>query len=183
MILGFIGNMGSGKTLSAVYLLSYFRKEYKIYTNMKNFKFNNGLITDPIFFLNETSNEKKIIFLDEIDLYSEARRSTSRENVLLSYLIFQSRKINSHFIWTAQVFGSVDIRIRDLTDVLIGCENLGYDNNYFYIQWTIFINKINIKKIIAKIPYDYIHVYDTAERILPENLKKNINKYLKNKEQ
>lgn len=175
--------MGSGKTLSAVYLLSYFKKEYKIYTNMKHFKLNDGLISDPIIFLKQSSNEKKIIFIDEIDLYSEARRSTSKENVLFSYLIFQSRKIHSHFIWSAQIPNSVDVRIRSLTDIFIECENLGNDNKYFYIQWSIYSKQIFTKKIIAKIPYNLIHVYDTAERILPENLQKNIAKYLKNKEQ
>jgi len=138
MIIGIIGEMGSGKTLSTVYLASILKnKGYNIISNMKNFKLNDDLLYNPNMLKELDTKKKYLIIIDEIYVYADSRRSASKKNLLLSYLLFQSRKRNLDIIYTAQKFTSIDIRIRNLTNLFILPHYYGIINNNILIQWNI----------------------------------------------
>jgi len=172
MIIGIIGEMGSGKTLSAVYLASILKnKGYYIISNMKNFKLNNDLLYNPEMLKELNPNKKYLIIIDEIYVYADSRRSTSKKNLLLSYLLFQSRKRNLDIIYTAQKFTSIDVRIRNLTDLFILTYYYGIINDYILLQWDISKNVeqnkfITPEKTIKlKLNPKIFKLYDTYEII------------------
>ena len=172
MIIGIIGEMGSGKTLSAVYLASILKnKGYFIISNMKNFLLNDNLLTNPDMLKELDAKKKYLIIIDEIYVYADSRRSASKKNLLLSYLIFQSRKRNLDIIYTAQKFTSVDIRIRKLTDLFILPHYYGIIDNYILLQWDMAKNVEQDKyitpdkKIKLKLNPKIFKLYDTYEII------------------
>ena len=176
MIIGIIGEMGSGKTLSAVYLASILKQRgYYIISNMKNFLLNDDLLTNPDMLKELDAKKKYLIIIDEIYVYADSRRSASKKNLLLSYLIFQSRKRNLDIIYTEQKFTSVDIRIRNLTNLFILPHYYGIINNYILLQWDIAKNIeqnkyiIPDKKIKLKLNPKIFDLYNTYEIIDFEN--------------
>lgn len=172
MIIGIIGDLGQGKTLSAVYLaLKMKRMGYTIISNMKNFALNDDIIDDPQKIQELNSKDKYLIILDEIYVYADSRNSMSKSNRLLSYLVFQSRKRNIDIIYTAQKISSVDIRIRGLTNIFINTINLGIVDNHIILKWEL-IKDISrnfeytpVRTIRIKIPVKLFKLYDTYEII------------------
>jgi hypothetical protein len=125
MIIGFIGTIGTGKTISSVRQLYFFYKlNYTIYSNIKlNFPY----IPITYEMIKNYAKDKKaftnksLIFIDEITLFLDSRRSGSAKNLIITYFLLQTRKKSCSVIYTAQFFHSVDKRLRDLTDDVIEC--------------------------------------------------------------
>ena len=129
MILAFQGGQGSGKTLSAANLCaSYYRKGYTIVTNMKTMTiphedFNEAMFKDPSIMerlKKKIGSSKIILFLDEIHLLLDSRRSGT--NASKSQFLTQVRKTFSeqgHLIYTTQYFHQIDKRLRYNTSMVI----------------------------------------------------------------
>jgi len=125
MLIGVFGTFGSGKTL----LLTIFgflcadNPKYQVYAN---YKIKHKKVVSPISaeeFIEINPEKKKVlILLDEVYAWLDSRLSTSRVNRVLSWCVLQSRKRNMDIIYDAQLMGSVDLRLRNLSDIVIMCE-------------------------------------------------------------
>jgi thymidine kinase len=105
MIVGFIGDMGSGKTLSMVRLAySLHLKGYTIYSNFKLFfPFEYFTLQDILSYAENSQNFTNTVFLiDEAHIFMDSRRSASARNLALSYFILQTRKQNVWLFFTTQ---------------------------------------------------------------------------------
>jgi len=120
MIYPVIGNIGSGKSifLAAMGLLKYC-SGYEIYTNFTL----RGIPTKRIFDVSDFSQIKAdniAVFIDEVQLTADARRSGSNENIIFSKNMTQSRKWGeqSDVFISSQSFFFMDTRLRTLTDTI-----------------------------------------------------------------
>jgi hypothetical protein len=170
MILGYVGNIGSGKTLSMV------KKAYEQYKRGKtiysNFKLNFPYIPITLEKLldmkaDNTSLLNSVLLIDEAHIYLDSRRSASKVNVILSYLILQSRKMSCDIYYTTQFIGQVDKRLRDTSHAYILCKTREIRKGL-----NITLNIINLRKVEGDeqklqsfISNNYYDLYDTNEII------------------
>lgn len=172
MIIGIFGDKGSGKTLLCTILLKKaYDKGYKIYSNYKlNFNF------EPITILKlaQLDFNNCIIGLDEAYNYLDARLSQTQQNIILSRLIAQSRKMKVHIIYTAQLMRTVDVRLRNLTDIIILAQKTKKG-----FEYTIF-NSLSVKTFLLKnsVAKRFYNLYDTYEIIEDEVTQYKIKKFI-----
>lgn len=177
MIIGIVGDRGSGKTLFQTYLANCdFKGGREIYANY-HLKFAYKLLNLKDL-LTKIQNKEQLknctLLIDEIHIFFESRRSGSKKNLAGSYLATQSRKRSLDILYTTQYLGQVEKRIRDNTDYLVRSfkideEFFKYDiykkvdsftletGDYDLIK-TLYLQGENSKKI-----YD---MYDTEEIIM-----------------
>ena len=113
MLMGFFGNLGTGKTLGLTYYLHKYRAN-EIYANY-HLAFKSNYIAEPEDLLNVSQG---YIGLDELWAWLDSRVSASKKNRLLGHFLLTSRKRGCHVLYTAQHFKQVDKRVRNITDVL-----------------------------------------------------------------
>ena len=173
MNIGFEGGLGSGKTIGMV---RYLKKDYdngmelKLNFGMRNLDFE---WLDVTKILEEKDLHNVSIGIDEITVFADCRKSTSRMNRLISYFILQSRKRDVNVYFTTQSFSYVDFRLMNHTHFQILCEKI-FDRDGKEIdgvrRYVIFdvrdLRNIKMHKKLIDITqyYDY---YDTHEIILP----------------
>jgi len=130
LVIGIKGLKGSGKTMMLTLLLYMeYRKGRKIYTNYEVF-FPHEIIDVQKMIELDASLENAVVGISELHLICDARRHGTKQNVLMSYFILQSRHRDVDLYYDTQFDGQVDIRIRDNTDVNIVCENLEIDTDH-----------------------------------------------------
>jgi len=140
LVIGFVGPRGSGKSVGAArtVILDYMLKGKTVWSNMEIGFFNhaNGssaakksqsLDRLTLGELDEVYNNG-IIYVDEVNLMMEARRSMSQENLMFSYILQQLRKRRLTIIWSAQSEMHCDDRLRFQTDIIISCNDLSITN-------------------------------------------------------
>jgi len=163
MLISIFGNMGYGKTLLAVYLCykAYTKFNYPIFSNIKlNFPYK-PISIDNIL---NAKLKKGIVLLDEAYAYVESRASSRKINRIFSYILFQSRKRQLHFILTAQLYSTIDKRFRELSDlVIIALEPDNYSFNYFITD----NQRFKFFKFPKSEAEKYYKLYDTREIVIP----------------
>jgi len=170
VIVGFIGDMGGGKSLSMVkQAKQYYDQGYNIYSNIKlNFPYETYNLTDILQYAESEGTFYKAVFLiDEAHIYLDSRMSASKRNIVMSYFITQTRKKDVKLLYTTQSLMQVDKRLRERSDMLIYCFTKIIDKKK---DIRVTLNYIVIKKmkgnIIKKdyfISNDYYNLYDTYE--------------------
>lgn len=196
MIVGIFGNLSSGKTVFAVSLCYSELKTKTVISNIKlGFKYK-YLDLDQIFDAavnNSLIFENSILFADEVHNLVDARRSNSDLNQKFTQFITQIGKLNCDFVFTSQVFSSqIDVRIRELCDILCFCERGAIINGSFQsltlarrildipvtIKIIMLIKTMGGAKIQQKMcyfdPQPFYKLYDTREIVLLDR-----SKYLK----
>lgn len=161
MILGFQGNLGSGKTLGAslfaYYLYFISNKKLNLVANYELKGAKKIYTLKQLYF-----TRNSIIILDEIHTLIDSRLWKQNKKVL--DFILQFRKYNNFLIFTTQHFKQVDIRLRNVTQFLFHCLKT---QDYFYYYLIDTFNKEVIK--ILKIPKENIsflfNFYNTFEFI------------------
>lgn len=136
MIIGFFGNMSSGKTLLAVKNAyeDSIKMNKRVISNIKlNFDHikldTEELIikskSDPYFFNNS------ILLVDEIHNIIDARRSSSLLNTEFTLFLTQIGKLEVNpILYTSQIYESqIDLRMRAFTDREVFCERFEIRNN------------------------------------------------------
>lgn len=169
MIVGFVGKMGSGKTLS---LTRQVYKEYKrgklIISNV-HFSFPYKPITIEMLLnydLDDSELQNCVVVLDEAHVYLDSRASVSKKNRIISMFLTQTRKKNVHLYYTTQFFDQVDKRLRKNSEVIIQCKSTKYKKmtivfNYWFIRDEYgFIQKRN-----AFVGNKFFNLYDTTQVI------------------
>lgn len=128
MLIGIEGNIGSGKTLYAVRCAKLDSdKGIKIVTNLKltGIPYENFDIDQ---FLNNESSEtlkNATVILDEITVYMDCRLGSSKQNLLMGYLVLQSRKRGLNIIYTTQDLDLVDYkRLVKYTNIVVYAQPL-----------------------------------------------------------
>lgn len=183
MIIGIIGERGSGKTLIMAKDLKEENSKGKIiysnfHINSKAVKYPKNLNLIDEKFLKEYSNFKLYnccVYLDEIYIYIDSRVSgSSKRNRIFSYFINQTRKRNVSLIYSAQLLNSVDLRLRRQTEIFILPKCIVLDGEKVIVAdivkpvgFSDQIKKIGEMRFLAK---DYYDVYDTDEIISFDNI-------------
>lgn len=130
MIVIFLGEQNSGKTLSmSYYLYRYFKNGYKIYSNY-NLNFKHEKINKSMLETYTKSKEqfsKTVFALDEIYLFMDSRNFGKGFNKLFSYFILQTSKRDTHLIGTAQYFNTVEKRFRENCNIMVNCSRVIYN--------------------------------------------------------
>lgn len=181
MIIAFIGDIGSGKTLSMVkFMLEKYNKGNNIYPNfgLKFPKNKSAKVTylDMEFFRNYSKSGlnllNSVIAIDECHVFFDSRNSMLKRNKIFSKFVTQSRKRSVDLVYTTQdkspeLFlrsGQVDLRLRKLTDYIIFCKPVKQGRNVFIIN--SFCDKYGLMvRQNVFFANDYFKYYDTNEII------------------
>lgn len=117
MLASTIGDIRTGKTLLQVILaLNTIRKHVYANFHLKGIK-NFTLLEDPQDLENIKPNSD--IYLDEVYAWLESRSHGRNVNKFISYILFQSGKRGLDFYLTAQLFSTVDVRFRDMSNIVV----------------------------------------------------------------
>lgn len=137
LIIGFVGARGSGKSVGAarMVIMDYMlRGKKNVWSNMEiGFNLIRNGQTIPmkakslerlgLVELDEMYSNG-LLYVDEVNLLAEARRSMSQSNLMFSYILQQLRKRRLSIIWSAQSELHCDDRLRFQTDIFIMCEDV-----------------------------------------------------------
>jgi len=127
VIVGFIGNRGAGKTLAMTAAL--WRAHKKGQTVISNYHLSfphEALTLEKIRnFKTDNTLQNAAIACDEMHVWFDCRGAMKDKNLLVSYLLAQSRKRNVDWYYTTQHWLQVDVRIRRFTDIIVNVENRG----------------------------------------------------------
>lgn len=135
MLTAFVGPLGSGKTLAMVawaWKYSLMAGGVPIYGNMqlqpaifgrhqKNQQFCTGTIKTTGDIINMTRAGGGILLLDEAYRHLDARLSMQAKNIYLSQFFMYLRKIGTTVFFSAQTQNMMDLRIREILNILVRC--------------------------------------------------------------
>ena len=163
MIIGINGDIGSGKTVLAVFFAYLLKlKGYRVMSNVR-IKFPDGTEAEPIDTKNLDKLDHCVIILDEAHIYLDSRRSASKTNMTTSYFILQTRKRGIILIYTAQLGTSVDKRLRNVQDF-----NIVAIKNKQFFKYVVSSQTSERRITIRKDKFKPIFkMYDTNEIIPP----------------
>ena len=173
MIIGSIGDRGSGKTLfMTLEAFNQYRKGKQIYSNYKltfpvlpNTK-KPKIIPDDFFINFEKYNLKNVcMFLDEIYVYIDSRSSASNINKIMSYFFNQTRKTGVDLYYSTQFFSQVDKRLRFNTERFVIPKAVKDKNKKLFIIVEICNRDLKVlsKYVVKAEPI--FSLYDTDEII------------------
>jgi len=129
------GDIGTGKTLLMTYLAT--TSGMKIYSNYHIEHPSATTVTPGDLARVEGP---AVICLDEVYTWLESRISSAILSRYMSYILFQSRKRDLHFITTCQLTSSVDLRYRELSDYWIEAKVETIDSIPSRFKYTIIKN-------------------------------------------
>jgi hypothetical protein len=177
-LIAVLGGLGSGKTLFLTWQgLKYSKNpNHEVYANFHIFKPEIRFIS-PLDFvkLSQTTRKDKhyIVLLDELYGWLDSRCSASKVNRLLDVIGLQSRKLNMVIFYSAQLGSTIDLRYREITDIVVKCEQIPKYGFYYEVYrqtWKgVKKRKFFLPLWVAKMFWQY---YDTSEIIKPIGLNK-----------
>jgi len=122
-----LGGRGHGKSAYATYRALY---DYRFRGKTI---FSNFWIGIPHALPNLNNPNEDIegasVFFDEAYITVNARMSMSRQNRLINYFVFQSRKVDVDLYFIVQLGRTIDVLIRDSADKITMCRALYRDEN------------------------------------------------------
>jgi len=193
MLIGIEGNIGSGKTIYAIRCLKIdYNNNRKIISNTPLFNIEYEDFNIKKFMSNDDIYRKSLnnatILLDEITVYMDCRLSGSKQNLLMGYLVLQSRKRNLDIYYTTQNLDLVDYkRLVKYTNIIVYAQEIYVKNpdgkteslenwrNYTIIDMRKY--RDNVTQFNMKIS-PYFKFYDTdfiIEPLIKSNVIKKIN--------
>lgn len=117
-IIGIIGDLGDGKSLTAVSLSILYKALYQQQGINKPILTNTPLTIDYEFleYYDQLDNRHNTIMLiDEIQQIADCRKHTSKGNFFTAGIMMDIRKFNNILFWTAPESGLVEKRVRNRT--------------------------------------------------------------------
>lgn len=168
MIIGFIGNLGTGKTLSTVWLGEYLKENTNYNKVVSNFQvdYSNKIVSNPDELDAETKKSDAIVELDEIWAWMDARDSMNNET--MTNIVLNSRKRGCLLIYTTQELRQADVRLRNNTDFIGVPKHVpSWDNKYGHdiIVLHILNKKMEVVNSFVFNAELYYDTYDTTEEI------------------
>lgn len=167
------GRRGSGKTLTMTkdgYI--YKKNGFRVLSNYKT-TFSELIEEDEILNLDKNSGlHDCVIMMDEIQIFFDSRRSMRKQNVDFSNFIQQIRKRNITLLGATQYSNTIDLRLRQHTDIIANPNFIKEFNvcEVIYIDMTSMeetINQIQEPRTI-RIVYDpkpIFKMFNTAEML------------------
>lgn len=117
-VIGVVGDLGDGKTITGVFLSILLNLMYSRFGPQQSL-LTNVPVTVEHEYLEYTSQleERKntIIFMDELHQTADSRTSMKGSNFFTSGITMDVRKYDNKFIWTSQESGQVEKRVRNRT--------------------------------------------------------------------
>jgi len=159
------GDLGSGKTILCVELAKQYHNSIPILSNFK-IKYPNCNLINPEDLIS-MKYSKAIIFLDEAYTWLESRMSERKLNIYCDYIIFQSRKRGLDVCITAQLLSTIDVRFRNLYNVLVIAQKTEKRFEYLVIKRSLFGLKMVNWVLPLKKAEDLYGKYDTLEVVNP----------------
>lgn len=171
MLIGILGDLGSGKTLLATYLAYKMSSkiEYDVYANYQLNIPNCKSYISPIQLMeiNPPHDKRALVVLDEAYTWLDSRVSISHINRYISWIILQSRKRNMDIIHTEQLNRLIDVRLKELNNMIFYAENLGKGFKYTLV----YRKGLRTFQKTFWLPYSYaknlFSLYDTREIVKP----------------
>lgn len=172
MLITITGDIRQGKTtLTTLFALDSEREVYSNYgIKIPNY---HKLKHSDLF---ELPNDVDV-FIDEAYTWLEARKSGKDTNVLASHILFQSGKRTIDIYLNTQLISTIDLRFRDMSNVLIECykidvfEFFQYDI-YVKVKGIFYFNKTILLPFSEAIEYfDYFDTYEIVESDLSEKFR------------
>ncbi len=128
------GYRGGGKTMFMTYLaiLAMVLQDVRCWANYKISVLDKGKIwaAEPLdikrLWTLDPTLKGGIVAIDEINVFVNAARHMSNNNLIFSMALQQIRKRHLHLLYTSQSFGWTDSTVRFATDVEIVCSELAY---------------------------------------------------------
>lgn len=165
--------MGSGKTLYATWYALRFFVERRLYERA----FANYHIISPdperqVELLDKEAFKglahlsNALVIIDEAYLWLDSRRSSSKSNIDVSYLVLQSRKRGFDILYLAQVRSSVDLRLRDLSEMWVFAEKRR-DGFHYTEAWRGTTPRLRDRKLSNKAAERLFPYFDTHEIVAP----------------
>ena len=170
-----VGLPGSGKTLTMIFFMSVLdKKGIPFITNVLTDFENSIYIEDDevlkVFDISKKHNVK-VLFLDELWLWFDARYSMSKTSREFTKYVLQIRKYGCHLYHTLQTWTQIDIRIRRLTTYIIVPEYINDEKTNVYIIDGVTETLVKRFSFRSK---DYYKHYDTNQTYF-----KNLNQAVK----
>jgi hypothetical protein len=161
MLVGIMGKMGAGKTLSMSILA-----EYAAWVMKSPLHANYGLQgAEKIRTTNDIwEMENGIFCFDEIWLTLDSR--LWKDNVFLTRWINQTRKKKLIVFYTTQHIRQVELRVRNATDILIYCDKTPAGHWLQFVDWQY--QELGRRYLIShETAARFYKVYDTYEVLEP----------------
>lgn len=117
-IIGVVGDLGDGKTITGISLLVILDQLYKITKRPKSVLTNVPVKTNHEFleYFDQLDDRKDtLIFIDELHQIADSRQSMKGQNFFTSGITMDVRKFKNKFIWTSQANHQVEKRVRERT--------------------------------------------------------------------
>lgn len=169
MIVGFIGKMGSGKTLSMTKELhKYHLLGHTILANYGLSFDHNPVNFEQLYDIAEAQEPMSniVLALDEIHILLDSRSGMSKASKVMTFWLNQTRKMNVKLFYTTQYLHQVDKRLRNGTDLFIFCNGMHIVRNdqARYVCFNEITDGDFVKKEIF-LGDRYFQLYDTNEVI------------------
>jgi hypothetical protein len=167
MITGFVGLLGSGKTLGmTAYAKDYHDQGRKI---LANYHLTFGEIVDPTELIG-FEIENVALCLDEAGTLLDSRYNTQAKRYL-TYFLKQTRKRDVDVLYNSQRLMDIDIKLRQITDKLVICTKCaGRGFTYHTIEGGVLTDQKWLSIENAK---EIFPLYNTKEVIMPVELNLN----------
>lgn len=161
MICVLTGGLGQGKTLSMSALASYFA--YKMNSRLyANYGLRGAKRISTFQQLTEAKNG--VVALDEAHITLDSRNFKDKSSQKITHWILQTRKVDLVVLMTTQSFHQIDVRARDVCDVLIQCKKTPQGIWLQFIDWAD--KKLGRRNLLEHIDR-YFALYDTREVVDP----------------
>ena len=136
-IVGIVGDLGDGKSITGVSVVSMLRilsmatkQPLQVASNIP-LAYKHKLIE----YYDELDNLfNTVIFVDEIHLIADSRRSQGTSNFFTSGVTMKVRKTGSQMIWTSQETSQVEKRVRNRTTLYLNPVKLYLDPNDLHFK-------------------------------------------------
>jgi len=169
MLVSILGDIRVGKTLYATILAKH--SYGKVYANYK--------LDIPKYYQLEPADLFKLpnnceVFIDEAYAWLESRTSGADLNKCTSYILFQSGKRTINIYLTAQLFSTVDIRFRNMSNIIVEVYK-HQDQELFEYNFYERVRGELIFRNTWYLPFyeaeEYYDLYDTLEIVEPYTMK------------
>ena len=201
VVVGFVGEMRSGKTLFMTIMMHDDMVKGKKVMSNYNLAFKHEdlkieKIDSSIRDKNTDYFDGKSIGIDEIHVFMDARGSGQKRNKMLSYFLTQSGKLDTTIYWSSQFLRQVDVRLRLNTQNLykvrryivvkgqkIALRQDDKRTDFFIDAHKYFLRDtpkgmmfLYSKTITLKNPKKYFGLSDTKQRVYYEESKEDVEK-------
>ena len=117
-VIGIVGDLGDGKTITGISLLILLDQLYAITDKPKSVLTNVPIASDHelLEYYDQLEGRKHtLIFMDELHQNADSRQSMKGQNFFTSGINMDVRKFDNKFLWTSQASHQVEKRVRERT--------------------------------------------------------------------